>query len=120
FLIRNLLGADPDSGAVELAAYPRVGQTLQFQLRDKHSADEELDHLLAQKARERVRPFAALVFVCGGRGVGLFGNPDHDALALQRHFGQIPTTGLFCNGEIGPVCGANFVHGYTAVIGLLA
>ena len=120
FLIRNLLGADPDSGAVELAAYPRVGQTLQFQLRDKHSADEELDHLLAQKAKEQVRPFAALVFVCGGRGVGLFGNPDHDALALQRHFGQIPTTGLFCNGEIGPVCGTNFVHGYTAVIGLLS
>ncbi len=120
FLIRNLLGADPDSGAVELAAYPRVGQTLQFQLRDRHSADEELDHLLAQKAKERVRPFAALAFVCGGRGVGLFGNPDHDANALKRHFGDIPTAGLFCNGEIGPVCGTNFVHGYTAVIGLLA
>ena len=120
FLIRNLLGADPDSGAVELAAYPRVGQTLQFQLRDRRSADEELDHLLAQKAKERVRPFAALAFVCGGRGVGLFGNPDHDANALKRHFGEIPTAGLFCNGEIGPVCGTNFVHGYTAVIGLLA
>jgi small ligand-binding sensory domain FIST len=120
FLIRNLLGADPESGVVELAAYPRVGQTLQFQLRDKHSADEELDHLLSQKAGERVRPFAALAFVCGGRGVGLFGNPDHDALALKRHFGEIPTAGLFCNGEIGPVCGKNFVHGYTAVIGLLA
>ena len=118
FLIRNLVDFDPTSGAVALAAYPRVGQTLQFQLRDKHSADEELKHLLAMKAREGVKPFASLMFVCGGRGEGLFGKSSHDAQALRDHFGPIPNVGLFCNGEIGPVGTGNFVHGYTAVIGL--
>jgi len=119
FLIRNLVDFDPTSGAVALAAYPRVGQTLQFQLRDKHSADEELKHLLAMKAREGARPFASLMFVCGGRGEGLFGTSSHDAQALRDQFGPIPNVGLFCNGEVGPVGSGNFVHGYTAVIGLL-
>ncbi len=119
FLIRNLVNYDPDSGAVALAAYPRVGQTLQFQLRDRHSADEELKHLLAQKAKEGVRPFASLAFLCGGRGEGLFGKLSHDAEAITQQFGGLPSVGLFCNGEIGPVGKANFVHGYTAVIGLL-
>ncbi|RFC44736.1 MAG: Small ligand-binding sensory domain FIST [Verrucomicrobia bacterium] len=118
FLIRNLVDFDPTSGAVALAAYPRVGQTLQFQLRDRHSADEELKHLLTSKAKEGIKPFASLMFVCGGRGEGLFGKSSHDAQALRDQFGPIPNAGLFCNGEIGPVGGGNFVHGYTAVIGL--
>ncbi len=119
FLIRNLVDFDPNSGAVALAAYPRVGQTLQFQLRDKHSANEELLHLLKVKAREGIKPFASLLFVCGGRGSSLFGKTSHDAQALQEQFGPLPSIGLFCNGEIGPVGGSNFVHGYTAVMGLL-
>jgi small ligand-binding sensory domain FIST len=119
FLIRNLVDFDPNTGAVALAAYPRVGQTLQFQLRDRHSADEELCHLLSNKKNEGIKPFASLLFVCGGRGEGLFGKTSHDAEALQDHFGPIPSAGLFCNGEIGPVGGTNFVHGYTAVLGLL-
>ncbi len=119
FLIRNLVDFDPNSGAVALAAYPRVGQTLQFQLRDRYSADEELNHLLTMKAREGVRPFASLIFACGGRGETLFGKGNHDAEALSAHFGAIPSVGLFCNGEVGPVGRSNFVHGYTAAIGLL-
>lgn len=119
FLIRNLVDFDPNTGAVALAAYPRVGQTLQFQLRDRHSADEELKHLLKAKSIEGVKPFASLVFACGGRGIGLFGSSNHDAEALRLQFGEIPSIGLFCNGEIGPVGKDNFVHGYTAAIGLL-
>lgn len=119
FLIRNLVDFDPNSGAVALAAYPRVGQTLQFQLRDKHSADEELRHLLSMKEREGIQPFASMLFVCGGRGEALFGKSNHDAQAVRSRFGPIPSVGLFCNGEVGPVGGSNFVHGYTAVIALL-
>lgn len=119
FLIRNLLGADPDSGSVALAAYPRIGQTLQFQLRDRHSAHEELHRMLHAKATKPIHPIASLLFVCGGRGEGLFGASHHDAVAIQERFGAIPGIGLFCNGEVGPVGGRNFVHGYTAAIGLL-
>jgi small ligand-binding sensory domain FIST len=119
FLIRNVLGTDPESGTVELAAYPRVGQTFQFQLRDPASAHEELEHQIELKAREGIRPVACAAFVCRGRGENLFGRPNHDVEAIGRRFGPLPTTGLFCNGEVGPVGQSNFVHGYTAAIGLL-
>ena len=120
FLVRNLIGVDSSSGKMELAAYPRVGQTLQFQLRDRHSAHEDLQQILKRAARKKVRPFAAISFLCGGRGSGLFGAPHHDAVCLQEQFGELPNVGLFCNGEIGPIGDRNFVHGYSAVIGLLA
>jgi small ligand-binding sensory domain FIST len=119
FVIRNLLGADANSGTVEVAAYPRVGQTLQFQLRDRHSARECLQNLLHKQARKKFRPIAALSFLCGGRGKGLFGISHHDAVCLQEAFGPIPNAGFFCNGEVGPIGGHNFVHGYSAAIALI-
>ncbi len=118
FLVRHLLGADPQSGALALGALPRVGQTLQFQMRDRHSAHEDLQRLLLEKKDRGVQPFASLVFSCTGRGQGLFRVPNHDANALSQHFGPLPSAGFFCNGEIGPVGGVNFVHGYTASIAL--
>jgi small ligand-binding sensory domain FIST len=119
FLVRNILAADPESGAVAIGALPRVGQTLEFQLRDRHSAHEELQRLLLAKRRQAVKPFASLVFSCTGRGRYLFGESDHDAGALADYFGHHPSAGFFCNGEIGPVGGRNFVHGYTASMALL-
>ena len=119
FLVRNILAADPESGAVALGAFPRVGQTLEFQLRDRTSAHEELERILLSKRRAAIRPLASLVFSCTGRGKHLFGEPHHDARALTEYLGAHPSAGFFCNGEIGPVGGRNFVHGYTASIALL-
>ena len=119
FLVRNILGADAENGAVALGAWPRVGQTLQFQLRDRESAAAELRALLAEADRSPKRPFASLVFSCTGRGKHLFGAPSHDAGALAAQFGPIPSAGFFCNGEIGPIGARNFIHGYTASIALL-
>jgi len=119
FLIRNILGADPATGAVVVGAHPRTGQTLQYQLRDAASADEELQALLAPLAARDEKPIASLLFCCNGRGKNLFGAPDHDAKAIAEKLGAPPSTGFFCNGEIGPVAGTNFLHGYTASIGLI-
>ncbi|MEQ1851846.1 MAG: FIST N-terminal domain-containing protein [Chthoniobacteraceae bacterium] len=120
FLIRNILGADQSSGAVAVAALPRIGQTLQYQLRDARTADEELRHLAGLLAADGVKPFASLLFSCGGRGRALFGTGNHDASVLAEFFTPHPSTGFFCNGEIGPVGGKNFVHGYTACAALFA
>jgi len=119
FLVRNILGADPATGAVVVGAHPRTGQTLQYQLRDAKSADEEIKSLLAPLAARDEKPIASLLFCCNGRGKHLFGTPDHDAKAVADALGAAPSTGFFCNGEIGPVGGSNFLHGYTASIGLL-
>jgi small ligand-binding sensory domain FIST len=118
FLIRNLLGADPNSGAIAVAAQPRVGQTLQFQIRDARAADEELRTMLGAVGDSN-KPAAALLFACNGRGAGLFGAPDHDARTVRTILGPMPLAGLFCNGEIGPVGTRTFIHGFTASLALL-
>jgi small ligand-binding sensory domain FIST len=114
FLIRNILSADPQAGAVAIASAPRVGQTLQYQLRDRDSADEDLRELCYAAEEDGVRPFASLLFACNGRGRGLFAGPDHDAGVLAEIFGAHPGAGFFCNGEIGPIGRTNYLHGYTA------
>jgi small ligand-binding sensory domain FIST len=121
FLVRNLLGADPERGALAVGANPRVGQTVQFQLRDPQAADEDLREMLSAAKQELGEngPVGALLCACNGRGSGLFGRPDHDARAIAEQFGALPIAGFFCNGEIGPVGSRNFLHGYTASIALI-
>ncbi|MBJ7327439.1 MAG: FIST C-terminal domain-containing protein [Chthoniobacterales bacterium] len=119
FLVRNILGADPATGAVVVGGHPRNGQTMQYQLRDAASADEELKTLLTPFAAREEKPVASLLFCCNGRGKNLFGAPDHDAKLVAEKLGPLPSAGFFCNGEIGPVGGTNFLHGYTASIGLI-
>ena len=118
FLIRSILGADPDAGAVAIASPLRVGQTLQYQLRDRDSADEDLRELCVSLEEDGAHPFASLLFACNGRGQGLFNVPDHDAGVFAEIFGPHASAGFFCNGEIGPVGKQSFVHGYTASSGL--
>jgi len=121
FLIRGLMGADQNSGAIAVGAHPRVGQTIQFQIRDAAAADEDLRQLLTE-ARETLgdtRPVGAVLCSCNGRGEGLFGFPDHDARSLAQQLGDVPVAGFFCNGEIGPVGKDIFLHGFTASLGLI-
>ncbi|GCF06855.1 FIST signal transduction protein [Dictyobacter arantiisoli] len=121
FLIRQLFGVDRRTGALAISASPRVGQTIQFQLRDATSADLDLHELIAQAKIDlgENKPIAGILCTCNGRGVGMFGVPDHDAGVIARELGQIPLAGLFSNGEIGPVHKNIFLHGFTASIGLL-
>ncbi|MBI4504236.1 MAG: FIST C-terminal domain-containing protein [Chloroflexi bacterium] len=121
FLIRNLIGLNRTSGALAISAHPRIGQTLQFQIRDARAADEDLRVLLARSKEMsgEQRPVAAVLCSCNGRGVGLFGEPDHDARTLAELLGVQAIAGFFCNGEIGPVGGRVFLHGYTASIALI-
>ena len=121
FLVRNLVGADQTSGAVAVGDIVQEGQTVQFHLRDAQSASEDLNALLtADRSSHRHPPLGALLFSCCGRGQGLFGRPHHDATAMAERLGTIPLAGFFAQGEIGPVGGRNFLHGYTASMALFA
>lgn len=145
FLIRNVIGVERERGAIAVADLLRVGQTIQFHVRDAATAGEDLGLLLdVQKLYEP--PAGVLLFTCNGRGARLFDRPHHDAAAFARAFapplsaeeqakagvpltgsktaggkpgaGGVPLCGLFCAGEIGPVGEESFVHGQTACAAL--
>lgn len=111
FLVRNVLGADPRAGAIMVNDIVEVGATTQFQVRDAVSADDDLSSLMRARSAD-----AALLFTCNGRGSHLFQTPDHDATMVSDCLGGVPLAGMFCAGELGPIGGRNFVHGFTASV----
>jgi len=115
FLVRNLLGVDQATGSLAFSEPVEVGQTVQFQVRDAAAADEDLRCLL-----EGVSGSGALMFTCNGRGTHLFTAPDHDAGVVAELLGDVPMAGAFCAGEIGPVGGRNFLHGFTASVAVFS
>jgi small ligand-binding sensory domain FIST len=122
FLVRSLLGADPQAGTVALGARVRPGQAIRLHARDAASADQDLREALELR-REALGgrvPAGALVFTCNGRGAQMFGEPDHDATVLERELAGAPAAGFFAAGEIGPVGGVNFLHGFTATMAIFA
>lgn len=120
FLIRHLLGVDPRVGAIAIGDRVRPGQRIQFHLRDAETSAEDLEILLQrhQKASASAQDAGALMFSCLGRGEGLYGQPNFDSQLFRRYLGNIPIGGFFCSGEIGPVGGSTFLHGYTSVFGI--
>jgi len=115
FLVRNVVGADPNSGALRVGDIVEVGSTAQFQVRDSVSADEDLRRMVDGRMAG-----AALVFTCNGRGTNLFPEPHHDASVVSDTLGGAPVAGMFCAGELGPIGGHNFMHGFTASVVLLS
>ena len=115
FLVRTVVGADPDAGALAVGDLVDVGSTTQFQVRDAESADEDLREMVAGVSAD-----AALLFTCNGRGSHLFDVPDHDAEVVFEGLQGAPLAGMFCAGEIGPIGGRNFLHGFTASVVLIS
>lgn len=115
YLMRGLIGVDEDTGALAIGEPVRIGQTLRFHVRDAASADADLRENLAA-ALNGERAAGALLFTCNGRGTGMFDQPDHDARAVGELLGEDALAGFFCAGEIGPVGGKPFLHGFTATL----
>ncbi len=117
YLVRHLIGADPERGVVAVAGQVHEGQPVRFHLRDRAASAADLAGRLALT---RTQPEAVLMFSCLGRGVGFFGEPDHDSGLVRAQLGpELPIGGFFCNGELGPVGGQTWLHGYTNVLGLV-
>jgi len=117
FLIRHMAGLDRDHGVLAVGGRVRTGDTLQFHLRDRHASALDLAELLSRQSRNPT-PAGALLFSCLGRGEGFYGEPDHDSKMVREHLGDVPIGGFFCNGEIGPVHGRTWLHGYTSSFAL--
>ena len=121
FLVRSVLGADPETGSVLIAGEVEVGTTVQFLARDAVSADQDLELCLEREsARLAGRgPAGVLLFSCNGRGSRLFTDPDHDAAMVSKVLGPVPVAGFFAAGELGPVGGKNFLHAFSASVVVL-
>jgi small ligand-binding sensory domain FIST len=121
FLIRNLIGIDPDGGAVAVGEHLQEGMRVRFHLRDAEASAGDLHGVLSGYERTMPKTDAvsgALLFSCLGRGEHLYKQPNFDTGVFKQHLGDVPVGGFFCNGEIGPVGGATFLHGYTSSFGL--
>jgi small ligand-binding sensory domain FIST len=119
FLVRNIVGADPKSGVLAIGAPLEMHMVVQFHLRDAQTSHDDLAAMLTRYRRESSgTPRGALLFSCLGRGQFLYGRPDHDTKIFRDHLGHVPLGGFFCNGEIGPVDGRTFLHGYTSSFAL--
>jgi small ligand-binding sensory domain FIST len=120
FLIRNVVGMDQATGGLAIGEMLKEGQLVQFHLRDAETSTDDLQAVLTRYAdehRENDIP-GALLFSCLGRGQYLYGKPNHDTDLFRDKLGDVPLGGFFCNGEIGPVSGTTFLHGYTSSFGL--
>ena len=118
FLVRNVIGFSRDESSIAVADVVKPGTTIQFHLRDAKTASEDLEYLLRDSRGSGCTPRGALIFSCNGRGKRMFEVPSHDALCFARELGDLPLAGFFAAGEIGPVGGQNFIHGFTASIAL--
>ncbi|MGA9859374.1 MAG: FIST N-terminal domain-containing protein [Solirubrobacteraceae bacterium] len=118
FLVRGVLGADPDTGSVSVGTLVAPGQVVRLHARNARSADDDLRRELRLRttAIGGERPAGALVFSCNGRGQSMFGATHHDASLIDRELGGTPAAGFFAAGEIGPVGGRSFLHGFTATV----
>ncbi len=119
FLIRNIIGVDTESGGLAVSAYLEPGQLIQFYLRDQYTSAEDLNTILSQYVAQQEGPPAegAVLFSCHGRGVELYGESDHDSNAFLEKTG-IPVSGFFCKGEISPLGGTTYIHGYTSAFAI--
>ena len=123
FLIRAVLGVEQESGAIVVGDSVRVGQTVQFHVRDADTAHEDLRLLLAAQQLQ-TPPLGGLLFTCNGRGTRLFQEPNHDAKTVAETLkgddgAPMPVAGFFCAGEIGPIGDHSFVHGHTATLAMI-
>lgn len=118
FLIRNVIGYDQSTGAINVGAFARVGQTVQFHVRDHETATIDLSEACDQFLEKGIQAKSALVFSCNGRGSNLFPEPDHDSQLLSRKLAIESLAGCFAAGEVGPVGGGNYVHGYTSSVAI--
>ncbi len=118
FLVRPVVGADEDTGAIQVGDQVEVGTTVQFHVRDAASAHEDLRESLAD-VRKEPPPAGALLFTCNGRGTRMFDGPNHDAALVGEMLPDVPVAGFFAAGELGPVGEKNFMHTFTASLALL-
>ena len=115
YLVRNLMGVDPDSGAIAIGEYLHAGSSIMFCKRDGKTAIDDLERMVNKlKTRAKNKIKGGLYFSCMGRGQHMFGEPNRELELIANIIGDIPLVGFYANGEIA----GNRLYGYTGVLTL--
>ena len=115
YLVRNLLGIDPQSKLVAIGDLVKTGQQVMFCRRDVDSAVEDMNRMLASIKKGLFgRPRGGIYYSCIARGPNLFGSKSEEVGYIRDALGEFPLVGFFGNGEISH----NRLYGYTGVLTL--
>jgi small ligand-binding sensory domain FIST len=121
YLVRPILGLDPDSGALGVAFEVEEGMSVLPVVRAPEPAREDLEAMIARTAgRPSGRERFAVYFNCCARGTSLYGEKDVDARAIASALPGVPLIGLFGNGEIAPVGEGSRLFAYTGVLTVIS
>ncbi len=117
YIVRNLVGIDPDSKLVAVGDYLNAGDTIMFCRRDIRSAYEDLVRMLRDiKSRLGRPPRGGVYYSCLGRGAHMFGENSEELKTIRQELGDVPLVGFFANGEISH----NRLYGFTGVLTLFS
>lgn len=115
YLVRNILGVDPENGLIAIGEHVQPGDELLFCKRDRQSAEDDLARMLSALREQFDGPIRGGVYVsCLGRGQHLFGEMHRELQQIRDTLGDFPLVGFFANGEIS----YNRLYGYTGVLTL--
>jgi len=115
YLVRNILGVDPQNNLVAVGEYVEPGDELLFCRRDQQTAEDDLLRMLtAIRTNLNVPIRGGVYYSCLGRGQHMFGAPDRELELIRDILGDFPLAGFFANGEISH----NRLYGYTGVLTL--
>jgi len=113
YLVRHLVGIDPNMGIIAIAERVSPGFGLIFCRRDPQTAYVDLLRML-HAIKPGKPPRGALYFSCTGRGQSQFGPDSRELKTIMEVLGDVPLAGFFCSGEISN----NRLYGYTGVLTL--
>lgn len=121
YLVRDLIGLDPDEGSITVSQYVSSGERAMFVRRDENTVYEDLSKSLLQ-LRKRVqgasgafKPKGAIYVSCVARANHNSKDEERNELKLiQDIIGDVPLCGFYAGGEISN----GRLYGYSGILTL--
>ena len=121
YLIRNIIGIDPNKGILGVAEAVTEGESMIFAMRDGQRARDDLNQMLQRQVDNLAgrKPAFGFYFNCCARGSSLYGIPGINSAYIKQALGDFPLIGMFGGYELAPLGRANHLFAYTGVLALI-